>query len=107
MSIEYSGTGELVAYVLRHMTCPYCGASYESDNVRVAQRHEVEWTLAATCVFCHAEHTIAAYDSPPYAQLQAASPTPPSVVTKEVVDGWATFLAAFSGDVYDLFANLE
>jgi hypothetical protein len=105
MISEQAGDKEVIAYVVRHMTCETCRTPYQPDNVQVVLRESGQWALVATCPSCRAERVVRAYDRPPYAHLlKDVLPVVPSKITEDDVDQWAAFLETFTGDMYDLIA---
>jgi hypothetical protein len=105
MISEQAGDKEVIAYVVRHMTCEVCCTPYQAENVQVALREGGQRALVATCPSCHAERVVRAYDHPPYVHLlKDISLVVPSKITQDDVDQWAAFLANFTGDMIDLIA---
>jgi hypothetical protein len=98
-----TGPGDdLKAYVQRVMVCDCCGAPYTTDDVQVVLHRDSQWELTATCSACSAERAVTAYDEPPYSQLRSGPPVVPSEVTQDEVAAWASYLAEFDGDIFDL-----
>ena len=104
MSIDKNNPGsarrdsELIAYVIRYMTCVDCGESYGVDDVQVVLHADFQWDLVATCPVCAADRVVTAYDHPPYERLRARMVP----LTHNDVQEWREFLAVFAGDLYDL-----
>lgn len=90
--------GELIAYVIRHLTCGDCGESYGVDDVQVMLHADFQWDLVATCPVCAADRVVTAYDFPPYERLRARMVP----LTRDDVREWRVFLAAHAGDMHDL-----
>ena len=90
--------GSLIAFVMRHVRCAACGASYRLEDVHVEAHQGAEWLLQATCATCATRQVIHAFDTPPYQRLTL----PP--LTGDDVRDWAQWLAGFTGDFRDLLA---
>jgi hypothetical protein len=98
------GATDVIAYVTRYVTCDACGGSYEAEHVRVMLHHDGQWVLLAACPVCQSEQRVTGYDQPPYLHFRVPDVVP-AEITRETVSGWAAFLAAFEGDIYDLLAQ--
>lgn len=96
-------SGDVIAFVVRHMACQACGASYTADKICVALDDGVQQILIATCPSCGTAQQITAYDEPPYHLLYPADPVIVSGITPEEVSAWRAFLDVFEGDIEDLF----
>ncbi len=106
MLAEHSGTRDLIAFVVRHVSCSVCNHAYAADDVAIVRHSAESWVLAATCPSCHTERLITAFDRPPYALLphMGMGILPP--ITQAEVDEWARFLAHFRGDLKALLAAI-
>src|SRR3990172_4572490 len=104
MPSDEPGASDVIGYVTRYVTCEGCSGSYQAEHVRVMLHHDGQWVLFAACPACQTEQHVTAYDQPPYAHLRLPDVVP-AEITRETVSGWAHFLAAFEGDVYDLLAQ--
>lgn len=107
MPIDQQIGGDLIAYVLRHMACETCHKAYAPGSVQVVLHKDGQWGLSATCPVCHAVRTIQAFDRPPYTCLRPDEAVIPARITEDTVTEWVSFLAAFTGDMYDLLAPSE
>ncbi len=96
---------DLIAYVLRAMTCDGCGCDYSTDDIRVVFHRDAQWELTATCPTCRATRVVTAYDRPPYHDLRSGGDVVPSEVTRDEVTAWTAYLTEFSGDMFDLLAQ--
>lgn len=98
-------TGDLVAYVTRHMSCETCDESYPADHVQVVLCDDGQISLLASCPDCHEQRLITAFERPPYFNLHPSELVIPAPITTDTVDVWARFLADFTGDLADLLAQ--
>ena len=103
MAVDARGNSEIIAFVVRRMTCHECGEAYRTGDVRVVLYDGERWLLSATCPACGAEQPVVAYDHPPYLLLHPAHGLAESPITPEEVQEWHDFLAAFEGDINALF----
>ncbi len=104
-TIEEAGSGELIAYIVRHIVCENCSAPYTPDSVVVARRSGPALLWLATCPACQAEHTITTYDDQmPWEDLHPDNREIPGKITPAWADEWHSFLEDFRGDCYDLLA---
>ncbi len=104
---KITGPGDdLIAYVLRAMACDGCGGEYSAEDVKVAIHRDAQWELTATCPACRAARVVTAYDRPPYFQLRSGPDVVPSEVTRDEVAAWMSYLAEFTGDMFDLLAQV-
>jgi len=104
MLVEQSGTGDLVAFVVRYMSCSACHHAYSADDVAVTRRSAGVWLLAATCPACHHPQEISAFDRLPYTQIPALGMASPPPLTPQDVLDWAAYLDQFKGDFTALLA---
>lgn len=107
MPIDDRGNSDIIAFVVRCMTCHHCGESYQADDVKVALDDGVQRILTAICPVCGTEQQITAYDRPPYYQLHPAARVDPSPITEAEVAAWEQFLVSFHGDVWDLLLAIN